>query len=1203
MSNDKTNNKPQDKSPSKIKSFFSGLGDKLGIGQKKPDDRALGTLKKSDLDKLLKDYRSAVQDLQEAIGEVRGYDHWADDKGTGGLSTLVGQAENAVSAARTLVDQPGTTVDALQARRDELKKHRTEFLQAAEARRKQVQKDYKATRDAIPAYLERYTALRNLRGRVEALPLANAKLLQTIDGLLERYKPEGRDGSPAGGVQAALEALKDALPGLLKQVNELELASKEAPLPDTDLLELHKQLQNQLASIAPYVEAGELRMLRGEVEQAMAIARDQRSTKLKFKDTLSSRDLQPEQHGKAVEQATELTRLQQRLTDLETTRRAEVKAIDRNIVAAVNQYKVLAAAVGQLTLESTALKDAVQARQEELEQLTQELVTLRQSRQFAQAARQASQALDTLRDAADSSLNVAALQLWTQTQRPALVECERRATPYIAVPALSQQATTVSALARSVVKEKDTQLRFGSAAESVTRVQQLLDALEQAAQERGVPGETLAKAPTQQALRTLRAAIAKADREVGDKLTALAKAFKLNGELPPTAEVVQQRAALMLEWTRRNGDWSQGGTLDPERTIPELTRFGVDTVHKLDALAKRIDTLLEQAGKPGAPDEVQRLQQQVEDKQRHDRLLLLGAQLRADAATCVQLGVTLPQDAAVVPTVVLGAPGDDLTQALELVEQRLRSVGELLEKRRGELLAQVKFAQSELKDLDKQVGKIGLFTRTAAPGFVESFKQRTRDADAMLQSGDPVLIAEARADIARLQKVIDGARGKGNGKSLEEVVAYWNMLSDKLGRKQRVKEQLRATYMKLSMQLRDAIELAQSSDPDEGYAALAKLAQPIDDACGLAKIEEAKRKNLEALIDEAVAAAGKLVGKTGFSFRKKPDDWLESIAKRGARIKAAAAEEGAIEEGQRQAAELKQDIEALAKLPREDARTALYEANGQVKAAKRELIDLCKAWARTTGYWDEQLLPSIEAELERRNDSDNVDFKDLKGAVKRAGDPLKAYLDLISALPHKRGLAEDLPDMDAARKAFTAARKNLAALESWARRLFFSSDTTNIEVDEDLVAVGLEWSTRARRFQVAIDSVISEFGTLRSTRASDPGDTQNYLPDEQFDLLKTATTEAVELLRHLRGRFSPEAFHTSLGVLAGRDVADAQRLKAREDALRVMRRLRGELNDSPALKFFTRRDARALVQTDLVAAMGLLLASLKKIELNALGAA
>jgi hypothetical protein len=504
-------------------------------------------------------------------------------------------------------------------------------------------------------------------------------------------------------------------------------------------------------------------------------------------------------------------------------------------------------------------------------------------------------------------------------------------------------------------------------------------------------------------------------------------------------------------------------------------------------------------------------------------------------------------------------------------------------------------------------------------GLFEDLSKRLDDALRMLATDDVSLVKAAEKEITSIRLMLADAQGKG-GKgavTLSRLEKRLSELSHLLGDGYHVQRRLPLTYARLKPQLDNAWQTAKKVGPEEGMRLLEALQEPITRARKEAKqltldyeAFKLRREAVEELHDE-------LKGHTDTKLGNRTTAYNERLKARLEEAHGLARQEGRLGDAFKALQVIENELKLWLSQPKDQARAGLLEAEAEAENDQRELRDLARAWNARQEYWEKEGLPAVEKAMKKREE-DLQEYESLKAAMLNIGKTLAPYLDVVSAVPHKRGLSNGAPDMPTARTAFSQASLRLAQLEKVAQRLTEGNQSTNVSLSEDFEALAKEWKERTEK--VATDlaavtlelrqlpgmAVVTEDGKPKTEGQNDEQqeppkkDTTPMLSKAAFESLNVSLKAVEQGLRTMSTRFPAESFAKAFSTLQADNSAATERRKAREEALRTVHVLKADLVDNPLLRGLFEGAQQGLIAHDPRPSLGLLRATLKKIELAAL---
>lgn len=415
-------------------------------------------------------------------------------------------------------------------------------------------------------------------------------------------------------------------------------------------------------------------------------------------------------------------------------------------------------------------------------------------------------------------------------------------------------------------------------------------------------------------------------------------------------------------------------------------------------------------------------------------------------------------------------------------------------------------------------------------------------------------------------------------------------------------KRLPATYNRLHGELKAATAKAKTLAPAQGWPLLEALRGPIEDALAQAGVVAERYSIFKARMAQLEDKLVELHKLTATRFTEKTEAYNARFASRLSEAKQKAKTEGQLDAAFDMLDVLDKELMGLMASPH-TARTELQKLDGEAAAEQRELRDMARLWEQQRLYWSDTLLPQVSHAMASRGEEKMTEYEDLKAAVSRTEAPLKGYLAVISSLPHEHLAANPSPDMTQARAAFATAQGRLLQMQKVANRLIQGGGSTNVDLVKDLSRLENEWVQRVERLQGAFARLADSIRALPDQAGTDQSNAETYLDSVALSQLRTATAVLGRSIPAAAARFPATAFASPLAVLRSASSSTAERKRAREDALRTMRRLRSEIVDGELFKKLFEGAHNGVLGVDVRPEIGLLRASLKKIELAVLVAA
>jgi hypothetical protein len=1016
----------------------------------------------------------------------------------------------------------------------------------------ELKKQAQADLEALPKYTAAFNALQRAREQMAGMP-GTTDQLREADIALGASRLGG-DGKPPGGYAAALKLLEGKAQALLKQATEVsgnfvQQRSGQFPGLAKARLEAENVLSNFM-NVHPPAQAG-------AQQQALA---------------------------QALAEDDPTAALQRLVTQWNLAVQAQ-REVDQKLFAERRRMEDLLGKLEKLHTPKQVL-DSLRN--------TENVDRLRQGNEYAQALVIAERATK----AADAYLLVATqLENDWKTAETELKELSDKASRWADWPPLAPEANSIAGDARRIVEAVGKGESLEGALAAVGRLKVRLEALElqSATQQIGPQVDLKAYA---QAVESARKEWTSALTPARQSVAALAEALKQAGAGASATSTTwhEQLAALEKRWEavlakpnlaqgQAPGDWLREQLVQFKNEVAVIQREALAAASDRNQLAPLLKT--------------------AQDKDTEQRL----RQLHAELIEQVELLETTNAKTDAFWT-VLGRDFDPVKAPG--LEDKWKKLGPILERtievKRQELLKVREEGVKTADELDKKLNRLLSVNQARFPGYFEDLRGKSADARAMMMTGDPSLMVAGQRQIEELARMFaeadQGGESEGGEplKTFDNVAQLYQQLSKQVGLEVLMKR-LPATYSKLYGQLIAAVEEAKSLPPSKGYLVLDALRLPIEEAVAQAEVVAERYTVFKARQEQVEQRLVELHKMTGTRFTEKTDAYNEKFANRVASARQMAKQEGQMDQAFDMLGQLDKELTTLMSRP-ETARTELQKLDGEAAAEQRELRDLCRNWEAARKYWDDTLLPQVKKAIAKRDEpGDEQEYESLKGAVSQAGAPVKGYLDVISSLPHEYLAANNSPDMKQARSAFSSAQARLRQLERTANRMISGGGNTNVDLQEDLGKLEAEWINRVQRLHSALGKLSDSVRGLPDQASSDQNDSENYLDPKNLGQLRTACNVVGRSLPEAAARFVESAFSAPLAVLRGDSATPAERKKAREDALRTMRVLRDELVDSALFRHLFEGAASGALDVDVRPQIGLVRASLKKIELAVLVAA
>lgn len=1116
--------------------------------------------------KAVEEYYSKRRELMNKVAEaskLRGADT------APAMIKLISGAKEQVAFADSLV-LGATTKGELETAKKMLSAE-SEVLSKCEKLAKEQKEKAEAELKAIPKYEQAYLQLREARADIATLPGATAQL-QECDKLLAAYRIT-TSGEPASGYVDALKALEG------KGAELLKLAQQKSQTFTTSEMDPDVQDELEKANGKLEVYAKNLPTYRTE------------GRKLAVAAAASEPD-----------KGTAIRKLQELMNSMDQ----EILAANQLRSEAMQSTKATFAVIQQLKE-----KNAPQVAYEALEKVYNERVLPAMgSREFDVAI----PLLTSIEKDAKTFLSSFEkdFEEWSKAKQR-LLEIEAHCLRLMNWPPLGGGAMNLRNSVLELIAQTEKDLTFAKGAAGLTAIENRLVNLNEAAKEQNLSDES----------RIDDFARFRTNRREGienEKIAAEKELLILEQKLASAGiKSVKSTAAHKLvaetyaNWLKAIDHPALKQGEDPKKVLADHYTIAYNEMRRAAQLAKDIaadDSQFQAAVTEGKRSDARgKFREVFEDIQR------MLNELEA-------LGVNVSKDRALLPakledSAITTELGGTLMQLHKGVKFSYEQALSKLQERKTVSREQLKGLQKTLK---KHADKEYQFE-----DYWNELTAQIEDAEAMLESNDPTLVAAAEKEIATLTQALDDTtpdKNDPNKKTFKDVIELWKHISSVLGKDEKMKKRMNFTYNRLRDKLNQTITEAKKQPPSDALENLTKVGDEIEKAYQAALVQDEMYKRFEAkfkvIRTDLLRSPVDIVKKPGeFVEDVKRTDKITEVKKRTAtritekttaywdKIDSALAEaeelaktEGHIHEAFEKLADIEKELDDILALSPDEARVALQEKDSQASQEQRVLRDMCRQWESEVDFFMKKVLPETEKAMSKSSTADKSQIEDLKKAVEWASKTLEPYLYVISSLPHRSCSANKSPDMQKATTAFGQARKKLEDLVRTARRLAGNPEGTNIEFEGNLKKVNEEWADRAQRLATALDTLAREIEAVPGQSDSDQNKPETYLaPEDKQSLLGTAPKLA-KSLRDLATRIKPTAFDKPMSVLTDKKATSAQKLTAREEALRIMRLVKADVVENEMLQAIFRTKDFPFRAVN--AEVGLVRAGLKKIEIEVL---
>ncbi len=539
-------------------------------------------------------------------------------------------------------------------------------------------------------------------------------------------------------------------------------------------------------------------------------------------------------------------------------------------------------------------------------------------------------------------------------------------------------------------------------------------------------------------------------------------------------------------------------------------------------------------------------------------------------------------------------------KAVEDTNSQNSSYDTLLYQLNGQLAPLRQNRDAAIKDASAKLQAVKNELKKVEPkGYREALQPQLQDAQYLVDSGDPDLVAIGKQLIGDLEKRVHEATpaknvtiGK-NSVTYEQVKAKWAHLSEQLNNDEKkrllVDKRLPDTHKRLRQQLINAVAQAEKLSPNDGFALLSQLEEPIQQAIEKARLVEAQHVELKERVKKLDKAwdAAKDKSTTFTESAGIMNYYIESGKKE---IEALRHTETGMPAAEAVLAELENAVNRI--LTSDDPRSALHEQQVERQREKMAVQDQGKQFAKVLANFKDKTLKETEKTLKARAEQQLItpsvlqdSLETLKGLEEIANSAKKIVKPFVDA---------DAPDPKKAIPAFATAHEMLAEGSRTAARLASATITTNINLVGDFIKLERVWTQQVQAFQTAIEAVLTSIDT--NVSGFQPTD---QIPQPALDVLQNAAAEARKLVGQSAGVFKPDDFAKAFGELAKTDSNRQEKLASREVVLKRVHAHMEVLLKHPVLRKLTEA-ANPFEQKKIKAATGYLRSALQSIELEAL---
>jgi DNA repair exonuclease SbcCD ATPase subunit len=518
-------------------------------------------------------------------------------------------------------------------------------------------------------------------------------------------------------------------------------------------------------------------------------------------------------------------------------------------------------------------------------------------------------------------------------------------------------------------------------------------------------------------------------------------------------------------------------------------------------------------------------------------------------------------------------------QAEEKLAETLANAKQELEKKQNERNAELKDVKKGLKKVENRNFK----------AYAEQLDAQADDIQGLIDSGDPDLLELAVKEMEALKKRRDALDPKNrpkDAKTFDEVEKKHAELAGILGKGNLVMKRLPDTYARLRDKLESTLVEARESDPDTGWKAFEPLEKSITAARDKAEKEDFNYQHFKEYKKLVEARWNEITKLTNTWITDRTKSYEARFKTRLAEANKTAHEEGKVNEAIKTLAEIKDELEEIAKAS--NPRQALQEKDVAADREQKFVIDMVRQFQATLEMYEKKTLVELRKALKGVEGADTDQLDSLEKVGTQAERIVEPYLNITSKLPHKSLSANSAPPMDKAKEDFAMAHKLLEDATRTANSLKENPEGVNVKFTGDLKRIGEEWIKATTAYAAAVKSL---GGTIKEAGNDQNGDLKKKC-DEVGALLEADAPHF----------FNPKAFVQPLDILTKKENGAGDRnalLAAREKALRTVRRYRKEILSDPLLVKINSRDNPF---EPLTRKAGAVRATLKRLELELLGA-
>jgi hypothetical protein len=526
---------------------------------------------------------------------------------------------------------------------------------------------------------------------------------------------------------------------------------------------------------------------------------------------------------------------------------------------------------------------------------------------------------------------------------------------------------------------------------------------------------------------------------------------------------------------------------------------------------------------------------------------------------------------------IIGAPVPERSEfasagtsvaALRKIEQ---SLVRQIESNKDKLSTLVAEVQKQVETLRKIVKgwKVGEIT---FKDYYARVLEELDDADGVLANSadDFELVKETRDGLKELVAGVKSVIVPDKGDTTQsDVKALWGDMSSTLGATAKgtsdstgkwgdiqrflsgkwdiIQSRMPTTYTILRAELETAVKESKRMHPKDAISMMEPLQAKIKEAFDAAVLQQQLYEKFKIRRDEVKSLYDKIVEKTKTKYTEKCEAFAERMSTRFSDAKALANDERG---GLHKAFNVLDEIETdLLKIQTSDnPRGELKRLDSECEQEMRLVRDAAKQFNAEYEFLTETLFGEVKSAIEKAK-GDTTQLDSLKSQASGAKKIVSQYLDIISNWPHEYVGTKKLPPIDRMVQDYGRARGLLAEITDSAKRLREFPTGTDIILNESLDKIKKDW----------YDGTLAFGGGIRNL--ADVIVKRADAPPEHADTARKVS----QAIKDIPRRFLANAFDDAFKVL-GDDKADkGARKAAREEALKIVRRVRRDLEADPLL--------------------------------------